>query len=131
MNEMKTLLYVDDEPINLKLFAINFKNKFHVLSAGSGFEGLSLLKSNPETRIVISDMKMPGMNGIEFIRKAKKDFPDILFFILTGFDITEEIADALNERIIFKYFRKPFNMKEIEISIQDALSNHENEEYEK
>ncbi len=128
MNELKTLLYVDDEPINLKLFAINFKNKFHVISAGSGFEGLSLLQSTPETHIVISDMKMPGMNGIEFIRKAKKDFPDVLFFILTGFDITEEIADALNERIIFKYFRKPFNMKEIELSIQEAMSKNKNTE---
>ncbi len=129
MNDMKTLLYVDDEPINLKLFAINFKNKFHVLSASSGFEGLSLLKSTPETRIVISDMKMPGMNGIEFIRKAKKDFPEAIYFILTGFDITEDIADALNERIILKYFRKPFNIKEIELSIQEALSKNENEEY--
>jgi len=126
---MKTLLYVDDEPINLKLFAINFKNKFHVLSAGSGFEGLGLLKSSPETHIVISDMKMPGMNGIEFIKKAKKEFPEILCFILTGFDITEDIADALNERIILKYFRKPFNIKEIEMSIQEALSKNENEEY--
>lgn len=123
---MKTLLYVDDEPINLRLFAINFKNKFHVLSAGSGFEGLSLLKSSPETRIVISDMKMPGMNGIEFIKKVKKEFPEILCFILTGFDITEDIADALNERIILKYFRKPFNIKEIELSIQEALSKNEN-----
>lgn len=131
MNDMKTLLYVDDEPINLKLFAINFKNKFHVLLAGSGFEGLSLLKSTPETRIVISDMKMPGMNGIDFIRKAKKDFPEVIYFILTGFDITEDIADALNERIILKYFRKPFNIKEIELSIQEALSKNENEEYEK
>lgn len=130
MIDMKTLLYVDDEPINLKLFTINFKNKFHVLSAGSGYEGLSLLKTNPETRIVISDMKMPGMNGIEFIRTAKKDFPHILFFILTGFDISEEIADALNERIIFKYFRKPFNIKEIELSIQEALSKNEHAENE-
>ncbi|MBN1788997.1 MAG: response regulator [Bacteroidales bacterium] len=126
MDDMKTLLYVDDEPINLRLFAINFKNKFHVLSAGSGFEGLSLLKSSPETRIVISDMKMPGMNGIEFIKKVKKEFPEILCFILTGFDITEDIADALNERIILKYFRKPFNIKEIELSIQEALSKNEN-----
>ena len=121
MNEKKTLLYVDDEPINLKLFIINFRNKYHVLTAGSGFEGLTLLRSAPETRIVISDMKMPGMNGVEFIRKAKKDFPNMAYFILTGFDITEEIADALNEGIIYKYFRKPFNLKEIELSVEEAL----------
>lgn len=121
MNEKPTLLYVDDEPINLKLFALNFKNKFNVLTAGSGLEGYELLKKNNHTKVVISDMKMPGMNGIEFIRLAKKEFPEISFFILTGFDITEEIADALNERLIHKYFRKPFNMKEIETSIFEIL----------
>lgn len=122
MNEKRTLLYVDDEPINLKLFSINFQNKYHVLTAGSGFEGLTILKSAPETQVVISDMKMPGMNGIEFIRKAKKEFPHMSYFILTGFDITEEIADALNENIICKYFRKPFNIKEIELSFEEALN---------
>lgn len=121
MEEKVTLLYVDDEELNLKLFEINFRKKFNVLTADCGEEGLELLKLNPQTLIVISDMKMPGMNGIEFIRLAKKDFPDISYYILTGFDITEEIADALNERLINKYFRKPFDMKEIEESIMEFL----------
>ncbi len=121
MDEKITILYVDDEPLNLKLFDINLKKKFNVLTAESGAEGLEKLKENPQTVVVISDMKMPGMNGIDFIRLAKKDFPNICYFILTGFDITEEIADALNERLIYKYFRKPFNMKEIETSILEFL----------
>jgi two-component system, response regulator, stage 0 sporulation protein F len=121
MDEKTTLLYVDDEELNLKLFEINFRKKFNVLTADCGEDGLDLLKLNPQTLIVISDMKMPGMNGIEFIKLAKKDFPHIRFFILTGFDITEEIADALNERLIHKYFRKPFDMKEIEESIMEFL----------
>jgi response regulator RpfG family c-di-GMP phosphodiesterase len=121
MNEKVTLLYVDDEPINLKLFELNFRKKFNVLTAESGSQGYELLKQNPHTIVVISDMKMPGMNGIEFIKLAKKDFPNISYFILTGFDITEEIADALNERLIHKYFRKPFNLREIESSILEIL----------
>ncbi|HPR84329.1 MAG TPA: response regulator [Candidatus Paceibacterota bacterium] len=121
MEEKITLLYVDDEPMNLKLFEINFRKKFNVLTAESGNEGLEILKSNSEIIIVISDMKMPGMNGIEFIKKAKINFPKIRYFILTGFDITEEIADALNERLIHKYFRKPFNIREIEESIMEFL----------
>lgn len=121
MSDKITLLYVDDELMNLTLFAINFKKKFEVLTAESGLEGLEKLKLNPHTKVVISDMKMPGMSGLEFIKLAKKDFPDITFYILTGFDITEEIADALNDRVIRKYFRKPFNMKEIETSILEVL----------
>lgn len=121
MNGLTTLLYVDDEPINLRIFAINFKKKFAVITAESGYDGLELLKLHPEITVVISDMKMPGMDGIEFIKLAKKDFPHISFFILTGFDITQEIAEALEKGLINKYFRKPFDMKEVEISIQEAL----------
>jgi two-component system, response regulator, stage 0 sporulation protein F len=121
MNKKITVLYVDDEPINLELFEIIFEDKFQVLTAESGLEGLKILRSNPEISVVISDMKMPGMNGIEFIRIARQEFPYILFFILTGFEITNEIADALNEKLIDRYFRKPFDMDEIEEAIDKAM----------
>ena len=58
---------------------------------------------------------------MEFIKIAKGEFPHIRFYILTGFDITEEIADALNEKLILKYFRKPFRMNEIESTIMEIL----------
>ncbi|RLD63614.1 MAG: response regulator [Bacteroidetes bacterium] len=116
-----TVLYVDDEPINLKLFFLNLQKRFNIITAKSGYEGLEQLKLNSNIDVVISDMKMPGMNGIEFIRKASGDFPDVLYFILTGFDINEEIADALNERLIYKYFRKPFNIEEIETTITNLF----------
>ncbi len=123
MNEKITLLYVDDEPLNLTLFKHNFKNNFNVLIAESGEEGLEQIKTNPHINAVISDMKMPGMNGVDFIKQAKKNFPNISYFILTGFDINEEIADAINEKLILKYFRKPFNRKEIENSIFEISKN--------
>jgi two-component system, response regulator, stage 0 sporulation protein F len=121
MSEKIVILYVDDEPINLLLFQKNFEKKYSVITAESGQNGLEELLKNTAIKIVISDMKMPGMNGVEFIRKAKKEYPSIEFFILTGFEITVEIADALNEKIINKYFRKPFNMYDIETAINEAL----------
>ena len=122
MKKKVTILYVDDEPINLQLFEINFRNNYDVISSESGLKGIELLKTIPNIPLVISDMKMPQMNGIEFIKIAKQEFPSILFYILTGFEITEEIADALNEQLILRYFRKPFNMKELIASIEEALS---------
>jgi two-component system, response regulator, stage 0 sporulation protein F len=121
MDKKFKLLYVDDEPLNLKLFSINFSKLYKVLTADSGLDGLSLLANHPDTHVVISDMKMPGMNGIEFIRMAKKEFPAVHFYILTGYEISEEIAAALKEGLINKYFRKPFNMREIDSSIREAL----------
>jgi response regulator RpfG family c-di-GMP phosphodiesterase len=121
MNPTQTILYVDDEPLNLKLFEINFKKKFTIRTALSGEEGLDILCSEPSISVVITDMKMPGMNGIEFIRKAKKQFPEIVFFILTGYEITKEITRALEEKLIYKYFKKPFLMKEMEAAILEVL----------
>jgi len=121
MENKITILYVDDEPMNLKLFEINFSKKFNVLTGLSGDEGLNILSKHYSVNVVISDMKMPGMNGIEFIKKAKIEYSDIKYYILTGFDITEEIANALENNLIQKYFQKPFNMREIEASIYEAL----------
>jgi len=121
MNKSISILYVDDEAINLMLFRTYLEKRYNILTAESGFQGLTQLHANPDTIAVISDMKMPGMNGIEFIRLAQKDFPNISFFILTGFDITDEISEALKEGLIHKYFRKPFNIKEIEAAILTAI----------
>lgn len=122
MSKKIPVLYVDDEPINLQLFELNFKNTFNVITALSGSDGFEILKKNPDIPVVVSDMRMPKMNGLEFIGKAKKEFPHIIFYILTGYDITEQISEALNNRLIAKYFRKPSNYKEIESTIIDALS---------
>jgi response regulator RpfG family c-di-GMP phosphodiesterase len=121
MNNKTTVLYVDDESINLQLFKANFKNKFNVLIADSGNKGLDVLIENQSIKIVISDMRMPGMNGIEFIKRAKMKFPRITFFILTGYEITDEIQAALDTGLINKYFSKPFKMVEIDMAISDAL----------
>ena len=122
MSVEKTLLYVDDEPLNLMLMEVNMKNFYHVITANSGQDGLEKLKSNQEITVVISDMKMPGMNGIEFIQAARNDFPQIAYFILTGYDINRDISDALENGLIYKYFHKPFNINEIRKAIEDVIS---------
>ncbi len=126
MNELTSLLYVDDEPLNTMLFKAYFKQIFDVHICDSGLKGLEKLRLNPEIRVVISDMKMPNMNGIEFIQLAKNEFPNIAYFILTGYDINEEITNALNSNLILKYFRKPFNEREIEKTIKEFLQNQNN-----
>jgi two-component system response regulator (stage 0 sporulation protein F) len=121
MSEPITLLYVDDEPINLMLFAVVFKKKFTILTAESGLAGLELLRQHSSIKAVISDMRMPEMNGLEFIRKAKAEYPMLCYFILTGFDLTDEIMKAINEGLILKFFRKPFESKDIEESVLKAV----------
>lgn len=123
MNNKLKILYVDDEHINLLLFENNFTDKYEVLVAKDGFDGLKTLVLNPETKLIISDMKMPGMNGIEFIRKAKKLYPDKKFYILTGFEITDEIREALDTGLILEYFSKPFDVEKMHTVIAEALTS--------
>ncbi|MFZ5941235.1 MAG: response regulator [Bacteroidota bacterium] len=116
------ILYVDDEELNLMLFGINFEKAFEVYTAQNGQEGLRILNSNPDISLVISDMKMPGMDGLEFIRNARENNPGKTYFILTGFEITAALRDALDTGLISNCFRKPFNLVELKEAFQLALS---------
>lgn len=119
----RKILYVDDEPINLKIFRLNFQKKFDIITAEDGEIGLSVLADNPDILIIISDMRMPKMSGLEFIEKAKAKFPKKKFYILTGFDITHEIKAALDSGLILKYFSKPLDIHEIDTIMQDVVKN--------
>ena len=117
-----TILYVDDEEANLFIFEKMFEKKYHVITAHSGREGLQKLEGHStEIIVVISDMRMPAMNGVEFIREAKNSYSNIAYFILTGFDFNDEIEDALKTQLIQKFFTKPFDMHEIENAISEAI----------
>jgi response regulator RpfG family c-di-GMP phosphodiesterase len=79
------------------------------------------MKENQEIKAVVSDMSMPHMSGVDFISKANDLFPEVIYFILTGYEISEEIKAAVESGLITKYFRKPFLMKIFDTEIQLAL----------
>lgn len=120
---MTTVLYVDDEIINLTVFAISFRKKYHVITTDSAEKALDILNNNKEIKVVISDMKMPFMDGLTFIRTAKPSFANLTFFILTGFEKTPEIEAAIQEGLIVAYFKKPFNMQKIEEAISQVINS--------
>lgn len=121
MNEKATILYVDDETINVKLFVINFSRYYNVIAASNGYEALEQLEKHPDIRVVLSDMKMPGLDGLEFIRKAQDIHKGKQYFLVTGYSITGEIQAALEEDIIRKYFSKPFDQNEMVQAISEAV----------
>jgi two-component system, response regulator, stage 0 sporulation protein F len=125
MADLIKILYVDDEPINLMLFERIFGKKYNIMTAESGLSGMKILSENLDIRIVISDMRMPLMDGLEFTKKAKENFPGIIFFILTGFGITEPIMEALDINLIDRYFQKPYQMEEINNAIKTAIERSE------
>ncbi|HEX2976256.1 MAG TPA: response regulator [Bacteroidales bacterium] len=123
MTDKPLILYVDDEFINLKLFEVKFGSSYNIITAAEGDKGLELISSFPGVRIVISDMKMPGMNGIEFITRARERVPKADFFLITGYELNDEISCACKSGLIRKFFCKPINFNEISFEICEALNS--------
>jgi len=115
------ILYVDDEAINLELLQLSLQTHYEVLTAVSPKEGLQILARHPDIKLVISDLRMPEMNGLDFIKEVKKANQDIVCMLLTGFMESDVMLEGFKEKLIFRYVMKPWNKQELESSIREAL----------
>jgi len=116
-----TVLIVDDEK-NI-LSAINrtlMDDDYHIITAMSGKEGLSVLRDN-DADLVISDQNMPGMTGLEFLKKVKTEYPHIAGIMLTAYSDIEAATKAVNEAGIYKFILKPWNDADLRITVKRAL----------
>lgn len=122
MSKPIKILYVDDEPINLKLFQIIFSKIYEVIIVDSADDALKILDNNLDITFIISDLCMPGMNGLEFITNAKIKYPEKKYSLLTGFHMNEEIQNALETGLIEEYFIKPIIKEKILSYINNQAS---------
>lgn len=121
MGKKRRILYVDDEEINVSLFNLSFRNEFEVYSAKSAKEGIKILDSQPEICVVISDLKMPEMDGLEFIKFIKGKRPEIVCMLLTGYVESEVMLEGFNKDLLFRYLVKPWKKEKLLESIEDAF----------
>jgi len=119
--DLPSILYVDDEVINLELLQLTFMNDFRVITAASAEEGLKMLELHPEIHVVISDLKMPVMNGLDFIKVVKQHYKEKVCMLLTGYMESEVMLEGFNKELIFRYLMKPWNKVELEETIREAL----------
>lgn len=118
MKDKVKVLYVDDEEVNLLLFKKIMEKNYTIITAGNGEKGLQILEEQPDIKYVISDMRMPLMSGLDFIRIAKKKFDDKRYFILTGYNANEETQEAVDSKLIIQYWTKPADFDEIDRYLQ-------------
>ncbi|MEM9162143.1 MAG: SpoIIE family protein phosphatase [Cyanobacteria bacterium P01_F01_bin.4] len=118
------LLVVDDEPDNLDLLHRTFRRDFEVYKASSGAEALQLLEEEGEMAIIISDQRMPQMNGTEFLSRTVDWFPDTIRIVLTGYTDVEDLVNAINDGKVFKYITKPWTPKALRAVIQQAAETY-------
>jgi ActR/RegA family two-component response regulator len=119
------ILFVDDEVSILQGYQRLLHREFHVSSANSGDDGLAAIKTSGPFAVVISDMRMPGMNGAAFLAKVREMAPDTVRMLLTGYSDLEAAIDAVNNGHIFRYLTKPCEKEVLVKAIQSGLTQHQ------
>ena len=117
----RSLLLVDDEKnIVSALKRLLRRDDYQIFSADSGPEGLAVLEQN-QVDVIISDQRMPGMIGADFLRKAKDLYPETIRIMLSGYTELQSVTDAVNEGAIYKFLTKPWDDDLLRGHIADAF----------
>lgn len=116
-----TVLLVDDESSILSSLRRLFRpDGYRVLTAGSGAEGLAVLERET-VDLIISDMRMPEMDGAQFLEQARARWPNSLRILLTGYADISSTINAINRGEILRYIAKPWDDNEIRLVVRDAF----------
>ncbi len=119
------VICVDDEPQVLEAIKLNVRQKFELLTATSGQQGLQLLHENRTPAVVLSDMRMPGMNGAEFLSQVRAISPDTVRMLLTGHWEVGDTVAAINEGQIFRFLTKPCSAADLLQAIRDGVAQYD------
>lgn len=118
------ILFVDDEKNILNSLQRVFRKEgYGILVADSGEGGLDLLRQK-SVAVVVSDQRMPGMGGVEFLTKVREAAPDTVRMMLTGQADMAEIAGAINQGQIYRYITKPWDDDEIRLIVKAAVERY-------
>jgi two-component system response regulator PilR (NtrC family) len=122
---MATILVVDDEPNIVEILEMVLRDEgMEVLKTGSAYEALELLQ-NHAVDVAISDIRMPGISGVDLLREAKQIAPETIFIMITAFASTETAIEALQHGA-YDYITKPFRMDDLRSIVHRALQEKQN-----
>jgi len=121
----KRVLFVDDEPNVLAAFKRQLYRTFEVYTALGGEQGLEMIQTKGPFPVVVADMSMPGMNGIEFLSKVKEISEDTVRIMLTGNSTLETAIAAVNEGSIFRFLTKPCPPDQLARTLEAAIRQYE------
>ena len=119
-NKKGTILYVDDEEHNLRVFKSSFRRYFNVITVTNPLEAIEVLK-NEDVHLLITDQKMPEMKGTQLIEFIRPEHPNLISIIITGFSDVADISDAINKCGIYKYITKPWDSGELKMTLEQAI----------
>jgi putative nucleotidyltransferase with HDIG domain len=117
------IMIVDDEPANLRLLERLFRRDYHVITASSGAEALQLLNHH-DVALLMTDQRMPGMTGIELLKRTASFRPHMVRIILTGYTDVSALIEAINCGQVYKYVSKPWSNDELRVTVERAVEHY-------
>jgi DNA-binding NtrC family response regulator len=115
----RPILVVDDEPEMLFSLRNLLRREFHVHTAASGAEGIKILETEV-VHLVMTDQRMPGMTGVELLRRVKTDHPAAMRLIFTGYADVSAVIAAINHGNVFRFVAKPWDPEELLAVLREA-----------
>lgn len=122
-SEHGSILYVDDEEQNLNVFEAAFEDDYDIHLASSGPQALELLHRQP-VQLIITDMRMPGMTGVDLLEAIIPEYPDAMRMILTGFTDMDAVIKAINTGQVYQYVTKPWDEKHLRGAMSGAMAQY-------
>jgi len=119
------LLLVDDEPNVIEGLTRRLRRDYQIFSANDGAQALRLLEQEGEMHVIVSDMRMPNMNGAQLLSEVRKWYPDMIRILLTGQADLESAIVAVNEGQIFRFLAKPCPAEVMKTVLTAAMRQHE------
>ena len=115
------ILFVDDEERILSALKTIFRSKYHVLTAANGQEALEFVRKF-KIPVIVSDQRMPGMLGVELLRRARELTPDSVRILLTGYSDLASIVGSINDGEVYRFISKPWDNQELQQVIAEAMA---------
>ena len=118
------ILFVDDEPNVLAGYERQFRKRYAVEIAPGGAEGLAALDSRGPFAVIVSDLRMPGVDGVQFLATARERQPDAIRMLLTGYADLQQAIEVVNRGSIFRFLTKPCPLESLTAALDAALTQH-------
>src|SRR4029077_12400001 len=119
MKPRHTILVVDDEASVVKSVQALLRLDYRVLGGTTATEGQQLLLGE-EVHVVMTDQRMPGITGVEFLHKVRGDHPDAVRLLFTGYADIRAVIEAINQGNVYRYITKPWDPDELQSVIREA-----------
>jgi response regulator RpfG family c-di-GMP phosphodiesterase len=121
---LATILCVDDEPRIVDSLAVQLRREYQVLAANGGNSALQILKEKGAPAVIVSDMRMPGMDGATLLKHVKQLYPETTRILLTGEPGRDAAIAAVNEGQIFRFLTKPCPPDQLRSAIEAGVAQH-------